>query len=153
MTKKNAIERYGFNPDTVFEEILSGTLPADFVYKDKLVSAFMDIQPITEGHVLVIPNEKVESLDMLKPRVGERMFVVAQNIALAIKKSNLNSEGINFFLADGRSAGQTVFHLHLHVFPRYLDDGFGWQLPNRYHSPPDRETIRRNCEKIKSKLN
>ena len=107
MTKKNAVEKHGFNPNTVFEDILAGKLPAEFVYKDELVTAFMDIQPITDGHVLVIPNIKAATLDELKPEYGERMFLVAQKIALALKTSTLACEGINFFLADGQAAGQS----------------------------------------------
>jgi len=151
--KKNAIQNHGFNPDTIFDEILKDEKPADFVYRDELVSAFMDIQPITEGHVLVIPNKKAASLEELEPTVGERIFSVAQKVAQAIIKSNLNSEGINFFLADGQAAGQTVFHIHLHVFPRYQGDGFGWQLPARYYSPPNRSLISKNSKEIKKHLN
>ena len=125
MRKENAVERHGFNPYTVFEDILKGKLAAEFIYKDELVTAFMDIQPITDGHVLVIPNKKAATLDELKPEYGERMFLVAQKIALALKTSTLACEGINFFLADGQAAGQTVYHLHLHVFPRLKGDGFG----------------------------
>ena len=58
MTKKNAVEKHGFNPNTVFEDILAGKLPAEFVYEDELVTAFMDIQPITDGHVLSYPEYK-----------------------------------------------------------------------------------------------
>ena len=152
MTKKNAVEKHGFNPNTVFEDILAGKLPAEFVYKDELVTAFMDIQPITDGHVLVIPNIKAATLDELKPEYGERMFLVAQKIALAVKASTLASEGMNFFLADGQAAGQTVYHLHLHVFPRFKGDGFGWKLPKRYYSPPKVNILKEHCEQIKKRM-
>ena len=152
MAKENAIERHGFNPNTVFSDILVGKLPAEFIHKDELVTAFLDIQPITDGHVLVIPNKKAASLDELKPEYGERMFNIAQKVALALKKTNLACEGINFFLADGQAAGQTVFHLHLHVFPRFEGDGFGWNLPNRYYSPPEPKVLSRHCEEIKKQM-
>ena len=87
------LKNMSFNPNTVFEDILAGKLPAEFVYEDALVTAFMDIQPITDGHVLVIPNIKAATLEELKPEYGERMFLVAQKIALALKASTLASEG------------------------------------------------------------
>ena len=66
---KNAVEKHGFNPNTVFEDILAGKLPAEFVYEDELVTAFMDIQPITDGHVLVIPNIKAATPRRAETRV------------------------------------------------------------------------------------
>ena len=150
--KKNAIRLHGFDPHSVFEEILSGRLPAQFVYRDELVSAFMDIQPITEGHVLVVPNEKASCLSELKPETGERIFRIGQKIADAIRNSSLKSEGSNFFLADGKAAGQTVFHVHLHVFPRFDNDGFKWVLPNNYYSPPNRDSLESNCQEIKKRI-
>ena len=150
--EKNPIERHNFNPHTVFEEILAGKLPAEFVYRDELVSAFLDIQPINEGHVLVVPNEKASCLSELKAQTGERMFRVAQKISNAILLSSLKSDGINLFLADGKAAGQTVFHIHLHVFPRYEDDGFGWKLPENYYAPPSADSLRANCLAIKKEM-
>ncbi|MEC9247842.1 MAG: HIT domain-containing protein [Pseudomonadota bacterium] len=150
--EKNAIERHNFNPYTVFEDILAGRLPAEFVYRDELVSAFLDIQPITEGHILVVPNEKASCLLELKAQTGERMFRVAQRISKAILASTLKSEGINLFLADGKAAGQTVFHLHLHVFPRNKEDGFGWKLPESYYTPPNSASLRANCLAIKKEM-
>ena len=151
-TKKNAIEKHGFDPHSVFVETLAGRLSSDFVYKDELVSAFMDVQPITEGHVLVVPNQKAASLSELPPETGERIFRVGQSIAAAIRTSDLKCEGINLFLADGKAAGQTVFHVHLHIFPRYKSDGFRWLLPEQYHTPPTRECLRASCEEIKKRL-
>ena len=138
---KNAVERGGFDPHTVFEEILSGNLPAEFVYRDDLVSAFMDIQPINPGHVLVVPNVRAATLAELPAATGERMFSVGQRVAAALRASTLRCEGVNLFLADGVRAGQTVFHMHLHVFPRFDNDGFKWKLPERYYTPPARDAL------------
>lgn len=148
----NAVQRGGFDPHTVFEKILAGELPATFVHRDDQVAAFMDIQPITPGHVLVVPIVKAATLAELPPATGARMFTVAQRVGAAIRASGLACEGVNLFLADGVAAGQTVFHLHLHVFPRYADDGFRWKLPDRYYTPPPRDAIESTGAAIRAAL-
>ena len=151
-SRANAVARGGFDPHTVFEQILAGNLPATIVYRDDLVAAFLDIQPITPGHTLVVPVVKAASLAALPPATGERMFTVAQRIAAALRVSDFACEGVNLVLADGVAAGQTVFHLHLHVFPRHADDGFRWKLPERYYTPPPRADIEAMGEKIRHAL-
>ena len=146
--KKNAVQRGNFDPNTVFTKILTGELPAEILFQNDLVTAFMDIQPITAGHVLVIPNERAASLSELPIITGAEIFKVGQSVAAAIRKSNLHCEGINLFLADGVAAGQTVFHVHLHIFPRYKNDGFKWSLPDRYYSPPERSELAAAREEI-----
>lgn len=144
--------RGGFDPDTVFARILAGKLPASFVHRDALVSAFMDIQPITPGHVLVVPNERAATLAELPPDTAAHLFTVGQRVAAALRASTLACEGVNLFMADGVAAGQTVFHMHLHVFPRYAGDGFAWKLPARYHEPPSREALETSAVAIRSAL-
>ncbi|MEQ8663916.1 MAG: HIT family protein, partial [Gammaproteobacteria bacterium] len=114
--------------------------------------AFMDIQPITPGHTLVVPLVKAATLAELPPATGARMFTVAQRIGAAIRRTELACEGVNLFLADGAAAGQTVFHLHLHVFPRHADDGFRWKLPDSYYTPPPRAEIERAGAAIRAAL-
>ena len=140
-SEKNAVERGGFDPHTVFEQILGGDLPAEFVFRDDLVAAFMDIQPINPGHVLVVPIKRAATLAELPPATCERMFSIGQQVAAALRASTLRCEGVNLFLADGIRAGQTVFHMHLHVFPRFEGDGFQWKLPDRYYTPPGRDVL------------
>jgi histidine triad (HIT) family protein len=138
--------------DCVFCKILSGELPVSMVYQDELVSAFMDIQPINAGHLVVIPNTHAPDLASMDEAVGHRVFAVAQRISAAIYASELKSEGINLFLADGAAAGQEVFHLHLHVFPRYMDDGFGLKFNAAYFERPSREELDSNAEKLRALL-
>jgi diadenosine tetraphosphate (Ap4A) HIT family hydrolase len=151
--KKNAVQRGNFDPNTVFSRILSGELPAEILFQNDVVTAFMDIQPITTGHVLVIPNERAATLANLPTTTGAEIFKVGQCIAAAIRKSELQCEGVNLFLADGVAAGQTVFHVHLHVFPRYENDGFKWSLPDRYYSPPKRSELASTRNAISTHLN
>jgi histidine triad (HIT) family protein len=116
-------------PDCVFCRIIAGELEASVVHEDERTLAFLDIQPLTSGHLLVVPRQHASSLAELDPHDGEELFRVAQRAAAALRQSVLRCEGVNFFLADGAAAGQDVFHLHLHVFARFAGDGIGLQLP------------------------
>jgi histidine triad (HIT) family protein len=137
-------------PDCVFCSILAGQLPASIVYRDQLCTAFMDIQPVTPGHLLVIPNQHAANLAQLPAQTGAQMFTIAQMLAGALRKSGLRCEGVNLFLADGRVAGQEVFHSHLHVLPRFTGDGFGFRFPPGYPSQPQRETLEGQAERIRN---
>ncbi|MRH92466.1 HIT domain-containing protein [Nocardia sp. SYP-A9097] len=113
------------NPYTIFSEIIAGQAEASKVYEDEDVLAFMDIRPVTPGHLLVIPKVPARSLAELDPALGGKLFQVGQRLAAALRESEVNCDGVNFFLADGVTAGQEVFHVHLHVIPRTPGDGFG----------------------------
>ncbi len=103
----------------IFCAILAGRAPASIVYQDGLVTAFMDIRPVNPGHTLIVPNRHAAHLQDLDGETAAHMFQVGQRLAGALYQSGLRCEGVNFFLADGEAAGQEVFHVHLHVFPRY----------------------------------
>ncbi|MGV9667122.1 HIT family protein [Nocardia niigatensis] len=113
------------NPYTIFSDIIAGRAPSSQVYEDEDVLAFMDIRPVTPGHVLVIPKTPARSLAELDPALGGKLFQVGQRIAAGLRESEVGCDGVNFFLADGVTAGQEVFHVHLHVIPRTPGDGFG----------------------------
>lgn len=139
--------------EAIFGRILQGKAPATFVYRDDLVSAFMDIQPVNPGHVLVVPNEPAASLADLPEETGAQLFRVAQRIAAALRASALRCEGVNLFLADGKAAMQDVFHVHLHVFPRYEGDGFGLRLSDSYSQKPDRIELEAVGAQIREAIN
>ena len=138
--------------DCVFCEILAGRLPASFVLRDSGCTAFMDIQPINAGHVLVVPNDHAASLADLPELTGAQMFRTARQVVAALYESGLECEGVNLFLADGEAAGQDVFHVHLHVFPRYAGDGFGLRLGPGYAKIPDREELEEAAKRIRDAL-
>lgn len=94
------------------------------MYEDEQHLAFMDISPVTPGHLLVIPKLHAPYLQDLPEGLGAGMFQVAQRLAAALRRSGLRCEGVNLFLADGEAAFQEVFHVHLHVFPRFAGDTF-----------------------------
>ena len=84
----------------------------------------LDIEPVTDGHVLVVPRQHAAALEELDEDLGARVFRVGHRIARALRRSGLPCDGVNMFLADGEAAFQEVFHVHLHVFPRTAGDGF-----------------------------
>ena len=123
-------------PNCVFCRIIVGELEASIVHEDERTLAFLDIQPLTPGHLLVVPRRHASSLAELDPQDGAELFRVAQRAAAALRQSELRCEGVNLTLADGAAAGQDVFHVHLHVFARFPGDGFGLQLPPDYAIRP-----------------
>lgn len=109
----------------MFCEIVAGRSPASVVFEDDLCLAIMTTEPVNPGHLLVLPKAHAPYLADLDEATGGRLFAVAMRMAAAIRASGLRCEGINLFLADGEAAFQEVFHLHLHVFPRFTGDPFG----------------------------
>jgi diadenosine tetraphosphate (Ap4A) HIT family hydrolase len=136
----------------VFCEIQAGQAPASFVHQDERVTAFMDIHPVNPGHVLVVPIRHVANLVDLDPQDGARMFQVAQQLSGALFTSGLRCEGTNLFLANGAVAGQEVFHVHLHVIPRFDGDGFGLRFSADYGQPVSRRTLDEAAERIRFAL-
>jgi histidine triad (HIT) family protein len=138
--------------DCVICKVLSGELEVSMVHRDDLCAAFMDIQPVNPGHVLVVPLRHAPSLAGLDQEEGAQMFRVAQRVASALRKSGLKCDGVNLFLADGEAAGQEVFHTHLHVLPRYANDGFGLRLPATYSQRPERKELHQIAAKLRNVL-
>jgi histidine triad (HIT) family protein len=109
------------DPDCLFCGIVAGTIPSEMIDSDERTVAFMDINPATTGHALVVPRE--HSADLLE--IGEQdltgTVLAAQRLARRMKDV-LQADGINLINSCGAAAWQTVFHFHIHVVPRYDDD-------------------------------
>jgi histidine triad (HIT) family protein len=131
-----------------FCEIVAGRSPASIVHRDADCIVLMDIRPVTPGHLLVVPIEHATHLADLDPEEGKALFALAQKLAAAIRRSGLKPDGITLHLADGAAAGQEIFHVHLHVIPRYRNDGFGLKLPPGYGPNADRERLNRDAATI-----
>jgi histidine triad (HIT) family protein len=125
----------------VFCEIIAGESPASMIYQDQHVVAFMDIHPVNPGHVLVVPRSHVAALADLDEELGGNLFRAGMRVAAAIRRAEIRCEGINLFLADGSAAGQEVFHVHLHVIPRFSGDGFGFRFAPSYFQPTSRAAL------------
>ncbi|WP_017903530.1 HIT family protein [Pseudomonas asplenii] len=113
----------------IFCAIVAKLAPASIVHEDEQCLAFLSIQPITPGHVLVIPKAHADGLGDIPPETAGQVMVVGQRVATALRNSGLQldgqpCEGINLLLCDGAVAGQTVGHAHLHVIARFVGDGF-----------------------------
>jgi histidine triad (HIT) family protein len=132
-------------------DIVAGRLAGSVVSDSGPVVVFADLYPVNPGHQLVVPRSHAVGLDDLDPVLGQEMFRAAQQVASAIRRADLRCEGINLFLADGAAALQEIFHVHLHVIPRFRGDGF------RLHSgqsrrPTPRAELDRVAAMIRAQL-
>jgi histidine triad (HIT) family protein len=135
-----------------FCDIVNEKAPASIVYSDDRVIAFMDIQPVNSGHLLVIPRGHAADLASLDPDMGGHLFRVGMKLAGALRRSGVRCEGVNFFLADGAPAGQEIMHVHLHVLPRFRGDGFGFRFGPDYFDRPPRTELAELAGQIRSVL-
>lgn len=129
--------------DCIFCKIVNGELPAAKVYEDEHVLAFLDISQVTKGHTLVIPKVHTENVFTLTPEAAGRLFRAVPVIANALNKA-FSPVGLNLLNNNGEQAGQTVFHYHLHLIPRYgKGDGFGavWKSHASDYTPTDLQAI------------
>jgi histidine triad (HIT) family protein len=136
----------------VFCKLVRRQGPVSVVFEDSEVLAFLDIKPVNPGHALVIPKQHVKYLADLPRASGAKLFERAMAVAEAIRNSHVKSEGMNLFLADGVAAGQEVFHVHLHVIPRYPGDGFGLRFGPHYGTMPARSELDRVAAEIRSAI-
>lgn len=139
--------------DCVFCRILAGELPASFVYRDERCAAFMDIQPVNPGHLLVVPVRHAAYLADIDGDAAADLMRIGHAAAAALRASGLRCEGVNLFLADGEAAMQEIFHVHLHIFPRFRGDGFGLKFsPEYYTRRPPREELDATARRLSDLL-
>ncbi|NGP43912.1 HIT family protein [Bacillaceae bacterium SIJ1] len=127
----------------IFCKIIQGDLPAAKVYEDENVFAFLDLSQVTKGHTLVIPKSHHKDIYELPKDEAAQLFSVVPTIASGIEKS-FSPIGLNILNNNGESAGQSVFHYHLHLIPRYgKGDGFGaiWKSSESQYTQNDLATI------------
>lgn len=138
--------------ECVFCKIVKGIVPESVVYDDEKVLAFMDIQPVNPGHVLVIPKVHASGLSNLDEETGAHMFKVGMRVANAVKGSGVKCDGVNLLLSDGRAAFQEILHVHLHVIPRFEGDGLHIGFGRMYRLKPERNELDRIAAKIRDAL-
>jgi histidine triad (HIT) family protein len=136
----------------LFCEIIAGRAPASIVHRDDTCIAFMDLFPVTPGHVLVIPIAHATYLADLPAETGAAMFRMTQRLAQAVRGSGVRAGGVTLLLADGEAAGQEIFHTHLHVVPRFAGDGFGLRFPPGYPREAARTQLDANAGAIQRAL-
>ncbi|UNL85559.1 HIT family protein [Priestia koreensis] len=127
----------------IFCKIINGEIPASKVFENEHVIAFLDISQVTKGHTLVIPKIHKKDVYELTPEIARNVFEVVPSIAQAIKKT-YNPIGLNTLNNNGEKAGQSVFHYHMHLIPRYGEgDGFGavWKTNTSEYTPEQLKEI------------
>ncbi|EKN70254.1 HIT family hydrolase [Neobacillus bataviensis LMG 21833] len=123
--------------DCIFCKIVNGEIPAAKVFENEHVVAFMDISQVTKGHTLVIPKVHKENVYELTPEIARNIYEVVPSIANALKKE-FEPAAMNTINNNGELAGQTVFHFHIHLIPRYgKGDGLGvvWKSNQSDYTP------------------
>jgi histidine triad (HIT) family protein len=124
------------DPDCIFCKIVAGEIPSHKIDEDDKTLAFMDINPWTRGHALVIPKEHSRNIYDVDPEDLAAVHITAQRVAQRMRE-RLNCDGMNILQSSEPVAMQTVFHTHLHVIPRYSDDGL--RLPAHPQPAEDEE--------------
>jgi histidine triad (HIT) family protein len=109
------------DPDCLFCKIVAGQLPGQIVAEDERTVAFMDINPATRGHLLVVPRRHAKDLLEIEPEDLAATVRAAQGLARRVSE-RLAADGVNLLNSCGAVAWQTIFHFHIHVIPRYADD-------------------------------
>ena len=132
----------------VFCKIMAKQIPASVVHEDERTLAFMDLGQVNPGHVLVAAKAHAENLYELSEADAAAVFRAAARVARAIR-SVFAPPGLSVYQANGKPAGQTVLHFHLHLVPRHEGDGMAltWPVKN-----PSRETLEQNAAKIRGAL-
>jgi len=135
-------------PDCVFCRIVAKQIPASVVFEDQATLAFMDLGQVNPGHVLVACKAHADDIYGLDEAQAAAIFRSAARVARAIRDA-FNPPGLSIYQANGKPAGQTVFHFHLHVLPRHDADGMQlvWPVKN-----PPRERLEEYCARIRARL-
>lgn len=108
--------------DCIFCKIIKGDIPCEKLYENEHVIAFLDIAPVNKGHALVVPKVHHKDLLDMPEKLFEEVGMVAKKVAKA-QISALKADGFNIGQNNGKAAGQDVFHFHMHVIPRFENDG------------------------------
>ncbi|KQU89954.1 HIT family hydrolase [Mesorhizobium sp. Root102] len=136
-----------YDTDNIFAKILRGEIPSHRVYEDEAVIAFMDVMPQGPGHTLVVPKAPSRNLLDADPSTFGPLFTVVQKVALAVKEA-FGADGVTVMQFNEPASGQTVYHLHVHVIPRFDD------IPLKPHTGgmEKPEILAGNAEKIRTAL-
>jgi len=135
--------------DCIFCKLANGDIPTNALYEDDIVKAIFDLSPASMGHIIILPKEHFDDLYSIDEETAVHVFKVATKLAKAIKES-LNCDGMNILQNNGEIAGQTVFHFHMHIIPRYVGDHvkFAWN-----QGKISEDEIKDLTKKIQSRLN
>ncbi len=136
-----------YDDDNIFAKILRGDAPAFKVYEDDHSLAFMDVMPQVDGHTLVVPKDRAEDIHDADPVILGATIATVQTVAAAVKQA-FDAPGIMLAQLNGPAAGQTVFHLHFHILPRF--DGVEFRMHAR--DMADFELLEQHAQRIRDCL-
>ena len=136
-----------YDPNNVFAKVLRNELPSHKIYEDEDTLAFLDIMPRSEGHALVITKERATNLFDVSPEALAKLMAVVQKLAPEIKEA-VGADGVLIAQYNGAAAGQTVFHLHVHIIPRKV----GMELKPHAGKMADQAVLAATAEKIRKRL-
>jgi len=108
--------------DCIFCKLANGDIPTNTIYEDNDFRVFLDASPATKGHCLIVPKEHFDDLSSIDDDVAAKVMPLAKKM-MKLLKEKLGMDGFNVVQNNGKAAGQTVFHFHTHLIPRYNDDG------------------------------
>jgi histidine triad (HIT) family protein len=137
----------GTSPQCIFCDLIRGAAEVSVCYEDARAIAFMDIQPVNSGHVLVVPKSHYATLHDLPHDVAMHLFDVAMRLAPVIRKVAA-ADDMNIVVNSGAHAGQNIFHYHVHLIPRTAGDGFDIPLPFDGSTMPDRTLLDATAARI-----
>ena len=136
------------DPDCIFCKIVAGAIPCFKLYEDAATLAFMDINPVNDGHALIVPKAHYEDVFAVSGDALAATAATAKKVAAAVQAA-LEPAGMNLLQCNGEAANQSVMHFHMHVIPRRIGDdlGMNWEL-----EPGDMDAIGQIAERIKAHL-
>ena len=133
--------------DCIFCKIVKGEIPSNKIYEDEKTLAFLDIAPVNIGHSLVISKEHYPNIYETPEEIMAEMMKTAKKVSIALKA--LDADGVNIAMNNNFAAGQVVFHSHIHVIPRFTNDGFELWHGKRKYNEGEKEEV---AQKIISML-
>ena len=134
--------------DCIFCKIVAGQIPCTPVFEDDQCLVFMDINPISPGHTLLVPKKHYETVAEMPPDEAAHLGRHLPALAAAVKAA-ANAEALNVLQNNGRAAGQAVSHLHIHLIPRWAGDGLGFRWPAKSSDP---DVLKKQAEAIRQGL-
>ena len=125
--------------EDIFLKIIAGEIPSHKVYEDEDTYAFLDINPVNPGHTLVIPKKQYRDMFEIPEEVWGKVMATAHRLAPVIMKA-VHADGINIMVNNKAAAGQIIWHTHVHIVPRFSDDGFS-HWPGRPYQDNEAENV------------
>lgn len=134
--------------DCLFCRIINKELQSSIVYEDDIAIAFMDTQPVNEGHTLVVPKKHFVTLEDCDEETAKHLMAVTKKLNSSVLKA-AKCEGVLNLIANGKEAGQEIYHLHIHIIPRFKNDGFGFKFNDEYFVKKERKALDETASRIK----